>query len=287
MERLAPCPLYVRPGNDAKRLKPRTGTDSVRTSHLTCSFTVMAPPAHTWTGQRPTSPCDQASLTKARSAAVLGGRRLPTTTSQGVADQAASGRQQPGVAPLCVIPEGAGPCQRRVLLGFWLPAGVRDWRSCFPDSCHVRGERPGGSRTGRSPAARGGAGGVLEVTGRSPDDLGGEGNGGQRLCGCSVVSGSSHVPGHPVRAVPLAAVIPSPVPGRGRGAWGGSASEGRSGGVNQDGARAARRRRGRHKGDLAPGRWPGEAVHQARSGRVTARCSGVRDRQRICPSRRP
>src|SRR5262245_46487903 len=25
--------------------------------------------------------------------------------------------------------------------------------SCFPDSCHVRGERPGGSRTGRSPAA--------------------------------------------------------------------------------------------------------------------------------------
>jgi hypothetical protein len=25
--------------------------------------------------------------------------------------------------------------------------------SCFPGSCHVRGERPGRSRTGRSPAA--------------------------------------------------------------------------------------------------------------------------------------
>ena len=29
-----------------KRLTPRTGTDSVRTSHLTCSSTVMAPSAH-------------------------------------------------------------------------------------------------------------------------------------------------------------------------------------------------------------------------------------------------
>ena len=52
-------------------------------------------------------------------------------------------------------------------------AGVRDWRLLFPGSCHVRGERPGGSGTGRSPAARGGAGGVLEVAGREPDDRGG------------------------------------------------------------------------------------------------------------------
>ena len=37
-----PCPLYVRVGSDAKRLAPRTGRDSVRASHLTCSFTVMA-----------------------------------------------------------------------------------------------------------------------------------------------------------------------------------------------------------------------------------------------------
>jgi hypothetical protein len=41
-----PCPLYVRGGSDAKRLTPRTGTESVRTSHLTCSFTPMAPSAH-------------------------------------------------------------------------------------------------------------------------------------------------------------------------------------------------------------------------------------------------
>jgi len=34
-------------------------------------------------------------------------------------------------------------------------------------------------------------------------------------------SGPSHVRCLPVRAVPLAAVIPSRVPGRGRGAWGG------------------------------------------------------------------
>jgi hypothetical protein len=30
-----PCPLYVRAGNDAKRLTPRTGTDSVRANRLT------------------------------------------------------------------------------------------------------------------------------------------------------------------------------------------------------------------------------------------------------------
>jgi len=33
-------------------------------------------------------------------------------------------------------------------------AGVRDWRLLFPGSCHARGERAGGSRTGRSPAAQ-------------------------------------------------------------------------------------------------------------------------------------
>jgi hypothetical protein len=118
-------------------------------------------------------------------------------------------------------------------------AGVRDWRLVFPGSCHVRGERPGGSRTGRSPAAGGGAGGVLEVTGGEPDDLA-AGNGSRGPCaGYAVVLMSVPFPGHPVRAVPLAAVIPSRVPGRGRGAWGGSASERRSGGVNQDDARAA------------------------------------------------
>lgn len=38
-----PCPLYVRARNGANWLTPRTGTDSVRTSGLTCSFTVMVP----------------------------------------------------------------------------------------------------------------------------------------------------------------------------------------------------------------------------------------------------
>lgn len=36
------CPLYVRTASDAKRPTPRTGADSVRTSTLTCSFTVTA-----------------------------------------------------------------------------------------------------------------------------------------------------------------------------------------------------------------------------------------------------
>jgi hypothetical protein len=40
-----PCPLYVRAGSDTERVTPRTGTDSVRTSRLTCSFRVTAPSA--------------------------------------------------------------------------------------------------------------------------------------------------------------------------------------------------------------------------------------------------
>jgi hypothetical protein len=51
------------------------------------------------------------------------------------------------------------------------------------------------------------------------------GNRSRGACGVFGCSGPSHIPGHPVRAVPLAAVIPSRVPGRGRGAWGGPASE--------------------------------------------------------------
>jgi hypothetical protein len=37
-----PCPLYVRAGSDAKWLTPRTVTDSVRASRLTCNFTILA-----------------------------------------------------------------------------------------------------------------------------------------------------------------------------------------------------------------------------------------------------
>ena len=67
-----------------------------------------------------------------------------------------------------VIPEGAGPCQR----GF---CGVLTaWRACVTGvSCFLVAaisvaSGRGRSGTGRSPAASGGAGGVLEVTGRSP-----------------------------------------------------------------------------------------------------------------------
>jgi hypothetical protein len=71
---------------------------------------------------------------------------------------------------------------RGVLRGFWLGAGVRDWRLLFPGSCHVRGERAAGSRTGRSPAASGGAAGVLEAAACEPDD-GAAGNGSRGWCG--------------------------------------------------------------------------------------------------------
>src|SRR6266702_5819364 len=91
------------------------------------------------------------------------------------------------------------------------------------------GQGPGGARP------RSGAGGVLEAAGREPDDLAARSRG-RGSAGYSVVSGRPMFPGYPVRAVPLAAFIPSRDPGRGRGAWGGSASEGRSGGANQIGA---------------------------------------------------
>src|SRR5215831_1896468 len=136
-----------------------------------------------------------------------------------------------------VRPHVAGYPVRAVPLAASLKEGCRvkggfggvwrlDWACvtgvfCFPDSCHVRGERPGGSRTGRSPAARGGAGGVLEATGREPDDLA-AGNGSRGavrgIFGCSGpspctgLSGAGSAAGcsHPF----------APVPGRGRGAWG-------------------------------------------------------------------
>src|SRR5438477_9903730 len=52
-----------------------------------------------------------------------------------------------------VFPEGAGPCQGGFAWGFGCLRACVTGVSCFPDSCHVRGERPGRSRTGRSPAA--------------------------------------------------------------------------------------------------------------------------------------
>src|ERR1019366_9534400 len=111
-------------------------------------------------------------------------------------------------------------------------------------------------RAGQGPGVAGprsGAGGVLEVNGREPDDLAaGEREPGP-CGGYSVVSGRPMFRVHPVRAVPLAAFIPSPGPGRGRGAWGGSASEGRSGGANRMGALPPVGAGGRIACGLAPG----------------------------------
>ena len=105
---------------------------------------------------------------------------------------------------------------------------------------------------------------------------------------------SSHVRCHPVRAVPLAAFIPSRVPGRGRGAWGGSASE-VSGGANQMGALPPGAG-GRIACGLAPGGGQNAWRPRARAGRghvhvaaagVAGGLPGALDRQRIWPSRMP
>jgi hypothetical protein len=77
--------------------------------------------------------------------------------------------------------------------------------------------------------------------------------------GYLVVRVRPHVRCYPVRAAPLAAVILSRVPavagGMGRSASGQAAGRGQSSWRPR-----CRWRRGRHKGDLAPGRWPGGLV---------------------------
>ncbi len=125
--------------------------------------------------------------------------------------------------------------------------------------------------------------------------LRGTGAGGS--CWVQLFSGPSHVRCYPVRAVPLAAFIPSRDPGRGRGAWGGSVSEGRSGGVNQmaalppaAGQNSLRPRAWRGAECLATSRLaagPGSVGHAARAGWVMAGSAGGLARQRICPSRIP
>lgn len=95
-------------------------------------------------------------------------------------------------------------------------AGVRDWHLLFPGSCHIRGGRPGGSRFGRSPATMAAAEAswrrlagcpVIRRRGREPGVR-------ARASGCA---GPSLCPGViPVRAVPLAALIPPRVSGRGK-----------------------------------------------------------------------
>ena len=85
------------------------------------------------------------------------------------------------------------------------------------------GERPVGSRTGRSPAAVGGPGGVLELTGGEPEHLAvGDRSRGSatRLFGSVPSSGFSGAGSAAGCSHPFAC------PGRGRGRMGGSASEG-------------------------------------------------------------
>ena len=169
--------------------------------------------------------------------------------------------------------------------GFWWRAACVTGVCCFPVAADVRGERAAGSGTGRSPAARGGAAGVLEAAGRSPDD-GAAGNGSRGACDgirfCVQVRPVVRSRRRQCRWLHSSLRVPWPGPGT----HGAGPRQGRSGGVNQDGARAAiRRRRGREPGDLAPGRWPGKAVHAARAGGGTS--SEVLARQRSWPSRRP
>jgi len=97
------------------------------------------------------------------------------------------------------------------------------------------GQGPGGPRP-----PGGGAAAVLEVIGRVPDDLA-AGNGSRGPCGAYSVVQVRPMVRSAVRAVPLAAVIPSRAAGPGgRGRMGrGPRQKRRSGGVNQGGARAA------------------------------------------------
>src|SRR5262249_18133130 len=87
-------------------------------------------------------------------------------------------------------------------------------------NCAISWRAAGQVKDRAEPGRVSGAAGVLEVTGREPDD-GAAGNGSRGSCGVFGCSGPSHVRCLPVRAVPLAAVIPSRVPagagGRGAG----------------------------------------------------------------------
>ena len=149
--------------------------------------------------------------------------------------------------------------------GFWAcVTGV----SCFPGSCQVRGGRPGRSRTGRSPAAGGGAGGVLEVAGRVPDDLAA----GKREPG--IVRGHIRLSGSVPWWVPWcgqcrwlqSSLRVSPAAGRGRMGRVRVRRGGQAGSIKGAPALPGEGGGADTGGDLAPGRWPARAVHAARAG---------------------
>ena len=137
---------------------------------------------------------------------------------------------------------------------------LASWLCLSPRRCRVRASGWPGSRTGRSPAGVAGAGGVLDAGAREPMI---------EACGERPPRGGSYVyavvitPRPVVRpGRPLAAFIPSLVPGvmRCRGAWGGFASG--PGGANQTGAHAA--------GPGGTCRWPWQGAECSAASRPVA-----------------
>ena len=131
---------------------------------------------------------------------------------------------------------------------------MRDWASPVSGWLPVCGLWLGRSRTGRSPAAVAAPEASLRCLALSPMLASREAGAARawRVSGCLV---------RPMSGVPVAGSAagcshPFACPGRGWVAWGGSASErgGQAGSIK--GAPALLGRRGRHRGDLAPGRWP-------------------------------
>jgi len=160
--------------------------------------------------------------------------------------------------------------------------------SCFLVAADVRGERPGGSRTGRSPAARRAAPEAsLRRAGREPDDRA-AGNGSREPCGgIFSCSGPSQVPGSSGAGSAAGCSHPFACPGGGRGHGAVRVTGGGQAGSIKTapapcGAAGQTTRRPRAR-PLA-----GRAVHAARAGGIAGGGlpAGL-DRQRICPSRRP
>ena len=67
---------------------------------------------------------------------------------------------------------------------------MRDWRLVFPGSCQGPWRTAGRVKDRAEPGRRGGAGGVLEATGREPDDVAAGNRSRVRLLGVWLSSGS-------------------------------------------------------------------------------------------------
>ena len=140
-------------------------------------------------------------------------------------------------------------------------AELAPWRCLSPRRCRIRASGLAGSRTGRSPAAAGGAGGVLDAGAREPII---------KACGERALR----------FRVRVYAVVVAPRPAGGRAAcWlrsslrlspgvpGGHGAGSRRAGRGQSQGRPRRRGAGgRMDGGLAPGRRPGQVMRPARAG---------------------